>query len=62
MINSEKTRKKLHLVDLAGSERIGKAGVTGQIATEGKYINLSLHYLEQVTKSDYYGSIYTLFM
>ena len=42
-------RSKLHLVDLAGSERIGKSGVTGQIATEGKYINLSLHYLEQVS-------------
>eukprot|EP00039_Didymoeca_costata_P015798 m.273669 g.273669 ORF g.273669 m.273669 type:complete len:771 (-) comp16282_c2_seq5:76-2388(-) len=41
-------RSKLHLVDLAGSERIGKTGVTGSLATESKYINLSLHYLEQV--------------
>ena len=41
-------RSKLHLVDLAGSERIGRAGVTGQLATEGKYINLSLHHLEHV--------------
>ncbi|XP_051502173.1 kinesin-like protein KIF6 isoform X2 [Myxocyprinus asiaticus] len=39
---------KLHLVDLAGSERVGKTGVEGQILTEAKYINLSLHYLEQV--------------
>ncbi|XP_026085153.1 kinesin-like protein KIF6 isoform X1 [Carassius auratus] len=39
---------KLHLVDLAGSERVGKTGVGGQILTEAKYINLSLHYLEQV--------------
>ncbi len=41
---------KLHLVDLAGSERVGKTGVGGQILTEAKYINLSLHYLEQVRK------------
>ncbi|KAL0170993.1 hypothetical protein M9458_035589, partial [Cirrhinus mrigala] len=40
-------RSKLHLVDLAGSERVGKTGVGGQILTEAKYINLSLHYLEQ---------------
>ncbi|XP_046848638.1 kinesin-like protein KIF6 isoform X2 [Xenia sp. Carnegie-2017] len=39
---------KLHLVDLAGSERIHKTGVDGTILTEAKYINLSLHYLEQV--------------
>ena len=44
-------RSKLHLVDLAGSERIGKTGVVGTLATEAKYINLSLHYLEQVMKS-----------
>ena len=31
-----------------GSERIGRAGVTGQLATEGKHINLSLHHLEHV--------------
>jgi len=43
-------RSKLHLVDLAGSERIGKSSVEwkSQQAREGKYINLSLHYLEQV--------------
>ncbi|KAK3563225.1 hypothetical protein QTP86_018278 [Hemibagrus guttatus] len=41
-------RSKLHLVDLAGSERVGKTGVGGLILTEAKYINLSLHYLEQV--------------
>ncbi|PIK35188.1 putative kinesin-like protein KIF6 [Apostichopus japonicus] len=40
-------RAKLHLVDLAGSERIGKTGVGGNLLTEAKYINLSLHYLEQ---------------
>ncbi|KAM6185107.1 kinesin-like protein KIF6 [Rhynchocyon petersi] len=39
---------KLHLVDLAGSERVAKSGVGGQRLTEAKYINLSLHYLEQV--------------
>ena len=44
-------RGKLHLVDLAGSERIKKSGVGGQLATEAKYINLSLHYLEQVGHS-----------
>ncbi|XP_058881942.1 kinesin-like protein KIF6 [Acipenser ruthenus] len=39
---------KLHLVDLAGSERVGKTGGGGgQLLTEVKYINLSLHYLEQ---------------
>eukprot|EP00958_Prasinococcus_capsulatus_P000461 scaffold40_cov413-Prasinococcus_capsulatus_cf.AAC.4 len=41
-------RSKLHLVDLAGSERVGKTGVEGQILREAKYINLSLHFLEQV--------------
>ena len=41
----------LHLVDLAGSERVVKTGVTGQLLTEAKYINLSLHYLEQVIVS-----------
>ncbi|XP_038616796.1 kinesin-like protein KIF6 [Tachyglossus aculeatus] len=39
---------KLHLVDLAGSERAAKTGVGGHVLTEVKYINLSLHYLEQV--------------
>ncbi|XP_011403132.1 PREDICTED: kinesin-like protein KIF6 [Amphimedon queenslandica] len=41
-------KSKLHLVDLAGSERIGKTGVGGALLTEAKYINLSLHSLEQV--------------
>nr|CAB3259114.1 kinesin-like protein KIF6 [Phallusia mammillata] len=41
-------RSKLHLVDLAGSERVSKSQVGGQLLTEAKYINLSLHYLEQV--------------
>ncbi|KAL5269965.1 hypothetical protein ACHWQZ_G003441 [Mnemiopsis leidyi] len=41
-------RGKLHLVDLAGSERVAKTGVSGTILNEAKYINLSLHYLEQV--------------
>ena len=41
-------RSKLNLVDLAGSERVGKTGVSGQLLTEAKYINLSLHYLEAV--------------
>lgn len=43
---------KLHLVDLAGSERVAKTGVGGQLLTEAKYINLSLHYLEQVKWAD----------
>jgi len=41
-------RAKLHLVDLAGSERISRTGVEGNLQKEAKYINLSLHYLEQV--------------
>ncbi|XP_034015745.1 kinesin-like protein KIF6 [Thalassophryne amazonica] len=41
-------RSKLHLVDLAGSERVSKTGVDGRLLTEAKYINVSLHYLEQV--------------
>ncbi|NXJ76659.1 KIF6 protein, partial [Trogon melanurus] len=41
-------RSKLHLVDLAGSERVAKTGAGGRLLTEAKYINLSLHYLEQV--------------
>jgi len=41
-------RSKLHLVDLAGSERIKKTDIKGRILTEARYINLSLHYLEQV--------------
>eukprot|EP00842_Homolaphlyctis_polyrhiza_P004252 jgi/Hompol1/4828/HPOL_003988-RA len=41
-------RSKLHLVDLAGSERVGRTGIDGTLLKEAKYINLSLHYLEQV--------------
>ncbi|KAM4903021.1 kinesin-like protein KIF6 [Sylvia borin] len=41
-------RSKLHVVDLAGSERVAKTGIGGHLLTEAKYINLSLHYLEQV--------------
>ena len=33
---------------MAGSERVSKTGVDGKILREAKYINLSLHYLEQV--------------
>lgn len=60
-------RSKLHLVDLAGSERVGKTGVGGQLLTEAKYINLSLHYLEQVRTDVYnnefrYCSTYILYV
>ena len=49
---SNKVRKsKLHLVDLAGSERVTKTQVNGQLLNEAKYINLSLHFLEQVIVS-----------
>jgi kinesin family member 6/9 len=41
-------RSKLHLVDLAGSERVGRTGSDGTILAEAKYINASLHFLEQV--------------
>ncbi|TNN65464.1 Kinesin-like protein KIF6 [Liparis tanakae] len=41
-------RSKLNLVDLAGSDRVSKTSLNGQLLTEAKYINLSLHYLEQV--------------
>eukprot|EP00906_Rhabdomonas_costata_P011935 RCo016986 len=41
-------RSKLHLVDLAGSERVSRTGIEGTQLTEAKYINLSLHFLEQV--------------
>ncbi|KAL8592600.1 hypothetical protein ACOMHN_026530 [Nucella lapillus] len=41
-------RAKFHLVDLAGSERVAKTNVNGQLLTEAKYINSSLHYLEMV--------------
>lgn len=46
---SEKVRRsKLNLVDLAGSERVSKTGLDGSVLKEAKYINLSLHYLQQV--------------
>lgn len=41
-------RAKLHLVDLAGSERVNKSRVDGTTLQEAKYINVSLHFLEQV--------------
>ncbi|PRW60177.1 kinesinlike KIF6 [Chlorella sorokiniana] len=42
-------RSKLHFVDLAGSERVGKSGLAAHTQLkEAKYINLSLHFLEQV--------------
>lgn len=34
---------------LCSSERVSKTGVNGVLLTEAKYINLSLHYLEQVS-------------
>jgi kinesin family member 6/9 len=41
-------RSKLNLVDLAGSERAAKSGIDGTTLSEAKYINASLHFLEQV--------------
>jgi kinesin family member 6/9 len=41
-------KSKLNLVDLAGSERVGKSGIDGVNLSEAKYINASLHFLEQV--------------
>ena len=38
----------LHRVDRAGSERAKKTGIEGTVVKEARYINLSLHYLEQV--------------
>lgn len=46
-----KNVSKVHLVDLSGSERVGKTGVGGELLKEACYINLSLHYLEQVINS-----------
>ena len=49
-------RSKLHFVDLAGSERVGKTGLVGHAQLrEAKYINLSLHYLEQVWVGGWMG-------
>ena len=46
---SDLVRKaKLNLVDLAGSERVSRTNSDGVLLREAKYINLSLHYLEQV--------------
>jgi kinesin family member 6/9 len=46
---SDLVRKaKLNLVDLAGSERVSRTNSDGMLLKEAKYINLSLHYLEQV--------------
>ena len=33
---------------MSRSERVGRTGVEGTLLTEAKYINLSLHFLEQV--------------
>uniref|UniRef100_A0A7R9YQE6 Kinesin-like protein n=1 Tax=Chlamydomonas euryale TaxID=1486919 RepID=A0A7R9YQE6_9CHLO len=41
-------RSKLNLVDLAGSERVSKTGADGDTLMQAKYINVSLHFLEQV--------------
>ncbi|KAL4859263.1 Kinesin-like protein KIF6 [Chlorella vulgaris] len=42
-------RSKLNFVDLAGSERVVKTGMSASMQLrEAKYINLSLHFLEQV--------------
>ncbi len=42
---------KLNIVDLAGSERIQKSKLREQDVREAKYINKSLHFLEQVISS-----------
>jgi hypothetical protein len=47
--NIGKTKSsKFHLVDLAGSEDVHKSNHDWETLREGKSINLSLHYLEQV--------------
>ena len=38
-----------NLLRLFRSERVSKSGVDGQLLSEAKYINLSLHFLEQVS-------------
>lgn len=49
-------RSKLHFVDLAGSERVGKSGLAAHTQLkEAKYINLSLHFLEQVGREGEVG-------
>lgn len=52
-------RSKLNLVDLAGSERITRSRPDGVILREAKFINLSLHYLEQVIIALQVCSIYS---
>ena len=37
-------------MDLAGSERVKKTGIEGTVLREARYINLSLHFLEQERK------------
>ena len=37
------------LLIVHSSERVGKTKVAGTLLAEAKYINLSLHYLEQVS-------------
>jgi hypothetical protein len=44
---------KLHMVDLAGSERVYKTGLSGTNLREARYINKSLHFLEQVMSALY---------
>jgi kinesin family protein 6/9 len=41
-------KSKLNFVDLAGSERVKKTGVEGTLLRDARYINISLHFLEQV--------------
>ena len=55
-------RSKLHLVDLAGSERVNKMALGGQLLTEAKYINVSLHYLEQVAGGSRENRLDTIFV
>ena len=50
---------KLHLVDLAGSEDVHKTDRDIETLREGKAINLSLHYLEQIIVSLRHESIDT---
>lgn len=37
------------LLLMISSERVSKTGADGTLLTEAKYINLSLHHLEQVS-------------
>ena len=54
-------RSKLNLVDLAGSERVSKTNIDGTILREAKFINLSLHYLEQVIIALQVSLVYSTF-